>query len=320
VDSLSPDADFNYPLSRAKFEELIDDLLAKTTPLVDKVLVEAKVERRGVDEIVLVGGSTRIPKVQELLRDFFNGKSLSTSVNPDEAVANGAAVQGAILAGVDAPAINEIVLLDVISHTLGVEVKGGIMSNIIDKNTSIPSRKARIYTTSSDDQSSVNIQVYEGDSDKTEKNHFLGNFTLTDITPGPRGTPKIEVTFEVDENSILHVTAQDIQIGLPKKVKIETQKGGLPPEEVSRLKKEFEMVHIANAAELASRKAKNEFDQACSNLKKRAESLPSDKRKAVEAIVAEFSKWSLSSSIGCTAEDFKKKEDDLENTCCDYLY
>lgn len=235
IGSLHDDIDFYGVITRTKFEELNMDLFRKCIVHVEKCLSDAKLDKSMIDDVVLVGGSSRIPKVQELLRDFFDGKELCTSINPDEAVAYGAAVQAALLNGEGCKDVRDVVLFDVTPLSLGVETIGGVMSVLIPRTTAIPVKKERVYTTCYDNQTSVLIQVYQGEGSETKDNILLGKFTLRGIHRAPSGEPKINVTFEIDADSILQVTAKDMGTGKRRKITITSDKGRLSVEEIERM-------------------------------------------------------------------------------------
>lgn len=233
VESLIDGEDFSETITRARFEELNMDLFKKTMKPVQQVMDDADMTKAEIDEIVLVGGSTRIPKVQQLVKDFFGGKEPSKGINPDEAVAYGAAIQGGVLSGEDQT--SGIVLLDVCPLTLGIETVGGVMTKLIPRNSVIPTKKSQIFSTASDNQPTVTIQVFEGERPMTKDNHQLGKFDITGVPPAPRGVPQIEVTFEIDANGVLHVSAEDKGTGNKEQITITNDQNRLSPEDIERM-------------------------------------------------------------------------------------
>lgn len=319
IDALHDGVDFNAKITRARFEEMNMDLFRSTMEPVERALTDAKLDKGAIHEVVLVGGSIRIPKIQKMLQDFFCGKSLNLSINPDEAVAYGAAVQAAILSGDSSSKIQDVLLVDVTPLSMGIETAGGVMTKLVERNARIPCKQQQTFTTYSDNQNAVTIQVYEGERVMTKDNNLLGTFNLTGIPPAPRGVPKIEVIFDLNADGILNVSAKDNSTGRSEKITITNDKGRLSKADIDRMLSEAEKYREDDERQKEKIQSRNSLETYIFGCKQAVEDAPAGKlsdsdKQVVKDKCSSAMSW-LDANNSAEKDEFDHRLKELQQAC-----
>jgi len=318
IDALFDGIDFYTKISRARFEELCSDLFRGTLQPVEKAFADAKMDKGSIHDVVLVGGSTRIPKIQSLLQNYFCGKALNLSINPDEAVAYGAAVQAAVLSGDTSQKLQDVLLVDVTPLSMGIETAGGVMTKLIERNARIPCKETKNFTTLVDGQPAVTVQVFEGERAMTKDNNLLGNFDLTGIPPAPRGVPQIDVTFNLDANGILNVSAKDASSGNSRSITIKNDKGRLSQKDIDRMVAEAEEYREEDEKQRERITARNQFESYIFNLKQAlsdtGDKLSAEDKATVQQECDNCLKW-LDNNLLAEKEEYEHQQKQLTSVC-----